>query len=300
VAGTDQLEANPVRAFTAGTTDLPEAVRDVFEAPPPGRASAVEAGGYSWHTLEWGEPGESPVLLVHGVTSNSETFWRVGPCVAATGRRVIAVDLPGHGRTGGWRGRHRWIETARDVAGFIHMSALDRSGLAIVGHSWGAMTAAHLPAAGFRPERLILVDPPAMTVKELVPWTQDPTEQRHEALADAVATVRASGVGWSEGDIHAKAIGLTQIDDAAVLAIYLENGDWDAGLAALSDPAAREIPIWIIRGDPAQGGLIADEHVPALAARVGQDHFITIAGASHSPQRTHPEALILAILEALA
>ena len=97
----------------------------------------------------------------------------------------------------------------------------------------------------------------------------------------------------------AKATGLTQIDNAAVRAIYLENGDWDAGLAALSDPAARDIPIWIIRGDPAQGGLIADEHVAALAARVGEDHFVTITGAGHSPQRTHPEATILAILQAL-
>ena len=81
--------------------------------------------------------------------------------------------------------------------------------------------------------------------------------------------------------------------------IYLENGDYDAGLAALSDPAATGIPTWIIRGDPSQGGLIADEYVAALAAPVGEDHFATIAGAGHSPQRTHPEATILAILLAL-
>ena len=83
-------------------------------------------------------------------------------------------------------------------------------------------------------------------------------------------------------------------------AIYLENGDYDAGMAALSDPAALDISGWVIRGDPAQGGLIADEHVPALAERVGSDHVITIAGAGHSPQRTHPEATILAILRVLA
>ena len=32
----------------------------------------------------------------------------------------------------------------------------------------------------------------------------------------------------------------------------------------------------------------------------GSDHVITISGAGHSPQRTHPEATILAILRALA
>lgn len=87
---------------------------------------------------------------------------------------------------------------------------------------------------------------------------------------------------------------------ATVRAIYLENGDYDAGMAALSDPAAGDIPTWVIRGDPAEGGLIADERVSALAKRVGSDHVITIAGTGHSPQRTHPEATILAILQALA
>jgi pimeloyl-ACP methyl ester carboxylesterase len=288
-----------MRTVTAGIDDLPEAVRAVFANPPPGKASVVEAAGYSWHLVEWGDPDDPPLLLVHGVTSNSETFWRVAPCVAAAGRRVIAVDLPGHGRTGGWRGRHRWIETAADLAGSIRAAGLDGADLAIVGHSWGAMTAASLPAAGFRPERLILLDPPALRVADLVILAEDPAEQRHEALADAIDAIRASGARWSEGDVMAKALGLTQIDNGAVRAIYLENGDWDAGLAALSDPAAGDIPIWIIRGDPAQGGLIADEYVAALAARVGENHIVTIAGASHSPQRTHPEATILAILLAL-
>ena len=231
-----------MRTVTAGIDDLPESVRAVFADPPPGRVSVVEAAGYSWHNVEWGELADPPLLLVHGVTSNSETFWRVGPCIAAAGRRVVAVDLPGHGRTGGWRGRHRWIETATDLAGLIRAAELDQGNLAVVGHSWGAMTAASLPAAGFRPERLVLLDPPAMTVEGFVPWTQDPTEQRHEDLADAIDAIRASGVSWPEGDIMAKATGLTQIDSAAVKAIYLENGDWDAGLAALSDPAARESP----------------------------------------------------------
>ena len=288
-----------MRAVTAGIDDLPESVRAAFTDPPPGSAGVVDAAGYSWHTVEWGEPDDPPLLLVHGVTSNSETFWRVGPSVAAAGRRVIAVDLPGHGLTGGWRGRHRWIETATDLAGFIRAAELDQGNLAVVGHSWGAMTVASLPAAGCHPERLVLLDPPALRRAALVSLTEDPTERRYEEVADAIDAIRASGVVWSEGDIRAKANALTQIDEGAVRAIYLENGDYDAGLAALSDPAAREISIWIIRGDPTQGGLIADEHVPALVERAGEDHFVTIPGAGHSPQRTHPEATILAILQAL-
>ena len=286
--------------LSASAADLPGAVAATLAHPPQGKERIVQTRLYAWHTVEWGQPSVAPLLLVHGVTSSSETFWRVGPSLAAHRRHVVAVDLPGHGRTGGWLGRHRWIETAEDLVGFIRAAELDSGDLAVIGHSWGAMAVAALPAAGFRPERLVLLDPPALRSAALVPLTQDPTEQRYENVADAIEAIRASGVSWSEGDIRAKATALTQIDETAVRAIYLENGDYDAGMAALSDPAALGIPAWVIRGDPAEGGLIADEHVSALAERVGSDHVITIAGAGHSPQRTHPEATILAILRALA
>ena len=264
-----------------------------------GTARVVDAAGYTWHMVEWGEPTDPPLLLVHGVTSSSETFWQVGPTLAASGLSVVAVDLPGHGRTGGWRGRHRFIETAEDLAGFIRAAELDLDALPVLGHSWGAMTVASLPAAACRPERLIMLDPPALRMDELLGLSEDPTEQRYDDLADAIAVIRSSGVGWSEGDIRAKAIALTQVDPAAARAVYLENGGWDAGLAALSDPAAEAVPTWVIRGEPAHGGLTADEEFAALTDRVGSDNVITIAGAPHSPQRTHLEETVLAILRTL-
>ena len=56
---------------------------------------------------------------------------------------------------------------------------------------------------------------------------------------------------------------------------------------------------WLIRGDWDAGGLIQDSKMPAIEAQLGADHVITIAGGPHSPQRTHPEATVLAILRAL-
>ena len=69
------------------------------------------------------------------------------PALAATGRRVVAVDLPGHGRTGHWQGHHRFRDNAADVAAFVRAAGLAREDLQVVGHSWGAVTAAALPAA---------------------------------------------------------------------------------------------------------------------------------------------------------
>ena len=281
-------------------SNLPDPVAAVLVDPPPGRASVVDAGGYQWHMVEWGDPADPPLLLVHGVTSSSETFWRVGPGVAATRRRVVAVDLPGHGLTGGWRRRHRFAETAADLAGFIRAAGLAQRPLQVLGHSWGAMVAAALPASGYRPERLILLDPPSLRLPDLVALSEDPLEQHYDTMASALEVIRASGVPWSDGDIAAKAVGLTQVDATAARSILRENGDYDAGVASLSVPAAIGIPTWIIRGEPAHGALTSDEAVAQLAELVAAEHVITISGGPHSPQRSHPEATILAILRALA
>jgi pimeloyl-ACP methyl ester carboxylesterase len=289
------------RSTSAATAaDLPTAVAAALARPGPGRERIVDAAGYAWRAIEWGDPIDPPLLLVHGVTSNAETFWRVGPALAATGLRAVAIDMPGHGRTGGWRGRHRFAETAADVAAFIRAAGLDRPGLAALGHSWGAMVVAALPAAGLRPDRLVLLDPPVQPVEAMAQMTLDPLERLYPSFDVAAAAVRAANPGWAEGDIDAKARGLTDFLPEAVLAVLLENGDWDGGLASLADPAAAGIPIWVVRGAPDAGCLVPDAAVPPFRARVGRDHVITITGAPHSPQRTHPEATILAILRALA
>jgi pimeloyl-ACP methyl ester carboxylesterase len=279
---------------------LPERLRETVARPPAGRPGRLAAAGYRWGTLTWGRDADPPLLLIHGVTADGGIWWRVAPALAAAGRHVVAVDLPGHGRTGGWRGRHRFAETAEDLAGFIRLAALDRPELAVVGHSWGAMVAAHLPAAGVRPGCLVLFEPPSRTLAELAGLAADEEQQAHATRAEAFAALRSLNPAWTDGDVEACAAGLVRVDVAAARAIVLGNGDWDAGLAALDDPAAAGIDVWLIRGDPAAGGLLRNSAVRALVARLGAEHVITLAGAPHSPQRTHPAATVAAILLAVS
>lgn len=49
------------------------------------------------HVLDFGGAGE-PVVLVHGLDGSAANFWDLGPVLART-HRVIAIDLPGFGRT---------------------------------------------------------------------------------------------------------------------------------------------------------------------------------------------------------
>jgi pimeloyl-ACP methyl ester carboxylesterase len=279
---------------------LPAGVAKALARPEPPKLGTVEAGGYTWATSVWGDPSTPPLLLVHGVTSDAAIWWRVGPALAAAGYRVTAFDMPGHGLTGGWRGRYRFDQTAVDVAEFIRAAGLASDDLAVLGHSWGAMVAAHLPGADIRLATLVLLDPPFLTRGELEALTHDPTERPYPTLAAATAVVRAAYLDWTDGDVEAKARALCRFDVDAVRAILLDNGDWDAGLGALREPAAAGIPAWLVRGEWASGCLIPDERVAAIAAQLGAGRVITIPGAPHSPQRTHPAASVAAVLRALA
>jgi len=280
--------------------DLPAGVAAALATPTRPDQATVEAQGIPFHTLTWGAAESSPVLLLHGVTSSARTWWRVGPAIAAAGFRVVAPDLPGHGATGHWTGHHRFADNAADLVAFVRAAGIDRDDLRIVGHSWGAMTAAAMPAAGLIPAQLVLIDPPAVTLATIAAMLEDPEERAYDDVDEAISAIGPINPTWPYGDVVAKAEGLTQFDEAAVRAVLTQNGDWDGGLGALADPAAPGTSVWLIRGDPAAGGYVPDSAMPAFAARIGADRIVTIAQAPHSPQRTHPEALLRALVRSLA
>jgi pimeloyl-ACP methyl ester carboxylesterase len=292
---------SPSAVETLGATiaDLPPAVANAIADPAAGTPNTVDAAGTAWPTLAWGDPADPPVLLVHGVTSNAGIWWRVGPALAAARRRVFAVDMPGHGRTARGPRSHRFLDTATELAGFVRAAGLASADLAVIGHSWGGMVTAHLPAAGLAPRTLILLDPPYLTLGRLEALTKQPTEVPYTSLDESIAAVRAANPSWSDGDVVAKAQALTEFQPQLVLDVLLRNGSWDAGMAALRDPNARGVDVWLIRGEWDAGGFIPDSKVPAIERQLGPGHVITIAGGPHSPQRTHPEATVLAILRAL-
>ena len=278
---------------------LPEPVAAALAAPPAGARITVEAAGIPWSALTWGPPDARPLLLIHGVTSSAAVWWRVGPALAATGRRVVAVDQAGHGRTGHWTGHHRFRDNAADIAAFIGAAGLGRSDLQVIGHSWGAMTAAALPVAGVRPATLVLVDPPVLPFERISMEASDPGQQPAATLDDAIRVLQATEPGWSEGDVLAKAEAVMELDFEAARAVLLDNGDWDGGMADLRDPAAAGLDIWLVRGDPATGGYVDDDAAAAFGAIIGRDHVLTVAGGPHSPQRTHPRETVGCFLEAL-
>jgi pimeloyl-ACP methyl ester carboxylesterase len=267
--------------------------------PGPGEASTTQAAGIPFASIAWGDPAARPLLLIHGVAASSRVWWRVGPALAAAGHRVTAPDLPGHGLTGHWLGHHRFRDNAADVAAWIRAAGLDVPSLQVVGHSWGGMTAACLPAAGLRPEVTVLLDPPAIPLAAISSMLDDPVERHYDDLDEAVRAIGDLYPTSGYGDVVAKAEALTQFDVEAVRAVLTQNGDWDGGLSALADPAAAGATVRLIRGEPAWGGLIPDEAAAAFARRLGEANVITIPRGSHSPMRQQPERTTRELMRAL-
>ena len=283
-------------------THLPGPVAAALDprSPDPGTRSTTVAAGIPFSAIQWGDPAARPLVLIHGVTASARIWWRVGPALAASGRRVIAVDLPGHGLTGHWRGHHRFRENAADVAAWLRATGLAGPDLQVVGHSWGAMTAAALPSTGILPATLVLLDPPAVPHAVISQMASDPSEQPYRDLGEAIAGLTAANPSWPAREVEAKAEALVQLDIEAARAVLLDNGDWDGGLADLAVAVAGGVPVRIVRADPEAGGMLPDVELPAFEALLGAGHIVTLTGAPHAPQRLHPAATTRALLDALA
>jgi len=121
----------------------------------------VTAMGMRIHCLAVGEdPEQPPLVLVHG-WSGAAADWEPLLRALPAGRRAVAVDLPGSGRSDK-------PDAAYDLPWFLDFlrafcDALAAPSITLAGHSLGGMMAVHF-AARFPAvvEKLVLVDPYGM------------------------------------------------------------------------------------------------------------------------------------------
>ncbi|MEQ8763453.1 MAG: alpha/beta hydrolase [Planctomycetota bacterium] len=109
--------------------------------------------------IAWAEsaaetPG-SPLVLLHGYSDSWFSFSRLLDRLSP-GRRAIAVDLRGHGRSDRPETGYSMPDLAQDVARLL--TALELTDITLVGHSMGSLVAQHVAAeCAERVARLVLI-----------------------------------------------------------------------------------------------------------------------------------------------
>ncbi|MFA7249639.1 MAG: alpha/beta hydrolase [Dehalococcoidia bacterium] len=143
------------------------------DAPPlprraPGeepRAFRREVNGVTIAGFEW-EGGGDPILLVHATGFHARVWDEVARRLPL--RRVIALDMRGHGRSSKPAPPYAWRLFGEDVS--LVLDDLDLRGIIGVGHSMGGHTI--VDAAIRRPQRfasLVLVDPTIFAKRPAAP-----------------------------------------------------------------------------------------------------------------------------------
>jgi len=161
------------------------------------------------HLVDTGEPGEgghrtAPVLLIHGMVGHVG-FWDGVLPHLRSGRRVLALDLRGHGASEPPQdGDYSPAACAGDVLAVLDALALPR--VALVGHSYGTLVAlAAAATAPERAERVILADPPG-DLNHLPTAVRDEyltalAGDRYQASVEATFTEALEGGAPSTRDI---------------------------------------------------------------------------------------------------
>jgi pimeloyl-ACP methyl ester carboxylesterase len=240
-------------------------------------------------TLRWGRVEARPTaLLLHGISSSAETWWRVADELAAHGWSVTAVDLRGHGvspRTT----RYRLADYAADVT---EVTSPGAAWDVVIGHSLGG--AVSVVAAAAHPEwarTLLLLDPvlalPGQTVDDVSAMLLAELD-----VADAGELLR-SNPQWHPEDAALKARAARRVSRFAVERTARDNPDWH-----LEEVAGRlASPVRVLAADPALDSSFPVDLGDRLAARAARFSYAVVDGAGHSVHRDDPERVVA---EALA
>jgi pimeloyl-ACP methyl ester carboxylesterase len=195
------------------------------------------------HVQEWGT-GDRIAVLIHGLGNSSDSWWRVGPALADHGYRVLAVDLPGHGKSAPLDAYTSEALAAAVLAAVPHRPAL------AIGHSLGGHVLAHA-VAELAPEIAVYEDPAFVT-------TPDPAVAAHFRAQKSWGRteVARENPRWDEGSVGRKVAALEAWDPTIV--------DHLGGFVAAPVDTA-EVPSVLVLADPS--ALVPPPFADLLAAR---------------------------------
>ena len=272
-------KADVLAAVSAGVPDfIPPDARDIV--------SFIDLVGGRLAFVANGPAIGAPVLLIHGFAAD-HTAWAVAAAqLARSGRRVIALDLPGHGAT--TLRAVRVTDLGPPIA--TALDALPAKGrFDVIAHSLGAAAAVALAEA--RAERvasLTLVAPAGLGLQIDAAFMLGMAKATSAGeVSHLLRRLSARGVGLSEAALAevAREMAKGRLSDLAEDAVGPLGQRLDI-LAAL-EKVSRTMPVRVIFG--LQDRIIPWEQVTALPATVA---IHLMAGSGHMPHWDEPRSFL--------
>ncbi|NDU76097.1 alpha/beta fold hydrolase [Actinomadura sp. DSM 109109] len=274
-----------------------------FVSLPPGvRRTTVETSRGPFAALEAlpgsGAPDRCPALLVPGLTGSKEDFLAVLQTLAASGRRVVAIDMRGQYETLGPDDEDAYTRAAlgADIAALL--AALGPGPVHLVGHSFGGLVCREAVLSGARPASFTVMSSGPSAIS-------GPAATRARALRDAVPEIGLAQL-WELGlEPDYLARGIEREIVAFLKARTLGNSP--KGLARMADEiltapdrvdelakhcADAALRVLVLYGEDDDAW---DPRVQADMAERLNASKVVIPGAAHSPAWDAPETTAAAL-----
>jgi pimeloyl-ACP methyl ester carboxylesterase len=258
----------------------------------------IEVGGheaYAYTGSRRFDPELGTIVFVHGAANDHGVWSLQSRYFAHHGRNVLAVDLPGHGRSAGVP-----LASIPEIAGWLIalLDALRIPKAALVGHSMGSLAA--LDAAARHPERIdkLALFAPAVPMRVAEPLLDAARRDDHVAFeminawsfspADQLGGNPFPGV-WMTGN------GMRLMERSRPGALYADLRACHTYADGLARAEGVRCATLVVLGERDQ--MAAAKNAGSLIAALRDKRAITIAGCGHSLMVEAPDEALDALRE---
>jgi pimeloyl-ACP methyl ester carboxylesterase len=254
----------------------------------------VENDGIGLNVEAEGAEEATPVVFLHGVSGSSLTYGFLPPQIT-DGRRIVRVDLRGHGASDHATGTYDMDRYGEDVVAVLR--TLGRPAV-LVGHSLGGVTAWWV--AQRAPDLVVaafLEDPPL--------YMGEPGEHERNVAIPAFVRIRESAAGWQAEGLEPETVtaqlaqaplgpertmSSVMTEDAIAARAYallaMDPGVLDQAidrstLAPTDTSAPVTVPVFLLGADDAMGSAFPGRHEARLAETHPEVEVVRVSGAGH-------------------
>jgi len=250
------------------------------------------------HVEVEGPPDGPPVVFLHGVSGSLRTYaWLTG--AITEGRRIVRLDLRGHGRSEHAPGTYVVDRYGEDVVGVLR-ETVGRPAV-LVGHSLGGVVAWWVAQRHPALVAAVFLEDPPLYMGEPGEHERNGAVPVFRAILDVVARWRADGVTAQAaaaelaavpfGPDPARTSGEALCDDVpgaraeALLSMdpgVLEGAADGSTLAGTDTTSPVAVPALVLAADDAMGAAFPARHAERLAITHPGVEVVRVPGAAHA------------------